>query len=354
MLILAPGRPRFERFRSLVGLDSAPLDFAPLGGPGEAEALGRAERALLLGEPGATAAAARRAEAAGMDPAAVIRSTDPRALMQATREAGGRMPDPAGALQRLVAGDFLERAYYAYPMMLAAAQARRIGLPGFVAVELGVWRGEGLLNLASLARTISDAYGLEIRVAGFDTGAGMPDFIGWPDHPELWHEGDLKMPDPEALRRALPDNAELILGDVAETVPAFAGRLSPDMPLGFVSLDVDFYSSSVNALKILDNPDPSAYLPAVPIYVDDSYIGVTQHELSGEALAIHMRNLPEMRRIEAGRFDEVGCLILRKRVRPRGSGATWHHCMWFAHMHRHPLRREKGHVKLPDLHHTRF
>ena len=250
--------------------------------------------------------------------------------------------------------DFLERAYYAFPLMTAAAQAKAMGVPGFRAIELGVWQGQGLFNLASLAAVVGAVYDLRIEVVWFDTGAGMPEAIGWVDHPELWQEGQLKMPDFKAMQEALPQNARLIVGDVAQTIPAFAETLSHDSPLGFVALDVDYYSSSASALEVLDHTDQQNYLPATPFYFDDSYIGLTQHEYAGEALAIHMKNVPSIRAIEEGRFEDADKLILKKHVRPGRPGKAWHHCIYFAHMLRHPIRQGKGKTSMIGLHHVRF
>lgn len=354
-LIVAPGPHRAERFCNIVGLTRGAVRLVASGRGWQTEDLEAAmEGVFVLAEPRLGQAIAEQLVAAGVDPTRVITSARPLELLEALRAAGAQPDDPARAVEQLIAEDFLERAYYAYPLMLAVAQARRMGLRRLVAVEFGVWEGAGLLNMASLCGLLGRTHGIDFQVVGFDTGGGMPAPMGWPDHPEIWHAGDLKLPDSAALRRRLPANAELILGDVAETVPEFAARLTPEAPLAFVALDLDFYSSSVAALGLFDQPDQSIYLPTVPIYVDDSYVGITQHELSGEALAIHMHNLPNLRRLEAGDFAAVRSLILRKPVRPRAAGRAWHHCIHFAHMCQHPVRAHAGGVKFAGLHHTAF
>ncbi len=354
-LILVSDRDRFERFRTIVGLAPDQAQFKQLWAPLEpAEIQAAAGDILILGEMEQCQTVARRLEQAGAPADRLIGAAQPLELFEALQRAGAALPDPARAVEQLIAEDFLARPYYAYPLLLATVQAKRMGLRRLVAVEFGVWAGAGLLNMASLCGLLTRTHGIAFRVVGFDTGGGMPTPIGWPDHPEIWHEGDLKLPDTEALRRKLPDNAELILGDVAETVPAFMRELTAQAPLGFVALDLDFYSSSVAAMRIFDAPDQSVCLPAVPIYVDDSYVGITQHELSGEALAIHMHNLPNMRHLEAGDFASVRTLILKKQVRPRSAGRIWHHCIYFAHMCQHPNRSRMGEVKFAGLRHTRY
>jgi hypothetical protein len=139
------------------------------------------------------------------------------------------------------------------------------------------------------------------------------------------------------------------MSDIADTVPAYRDRMTAEMPLGFVSLDVDYCSSSVSGLRIFDHASQDRYLPAVPLWVDDSYVDIMQHDFAGEALAIHMKNLPEMRKIEAGRLEEVRCRIVRKAVRPKGPMAAWNHQVYFAHFCQHPLRSKPSDRKLNKI-----
>jgi hypothetical protein len=59
--------------------------------------------------------------------------------------------------------------------------------------------------------------------------------------------------------RTLPSFAHLILGDIADTIPALLANLSIDAPLGFVSMDVDYYSSTKKALAVFKGK-PFQYL----------------------------------------------------------------------------------------------
>ena len=79
--------------------------------------------------------------------------------------------------------------------------------------------------------------------------------------------GDFAM-DEDALRKALPGLAELRIGPIAATVKTFVQSLSPDLPLGYVALDVDYCSSSKDALVVFAG-DARQYLPHVLLYVDD-------------------------------------------------------------------------------------
>lgn len=232
---------------------------------------------------------------------------------------------------RAIYDDVFERAYYAYPTLLATDQARRMGLEEITVIECGVFAGTGLWNLWEMCDFLSQTTSMKFKVVGFDTGVGMPPSSDYRDHPELWRAGEMKMPDMEQLKRSLPPNAELILGDIRETVPAFlAERCDKKSPIGFLALDVDYYSSSVAALKLFDG-HPEFYLPAVPVYVDDSYIHVMQNHFCGEALAISDFNA----RHELRKIDQK---IVRTNREPR----PWHHTMHFLHVFDHPLRCTHG------------
>ena len=84
----------------------------------------------------------------------------------------------------------------------------------------------------------------------------------------------------------------LCLGDIRYTVPTFVEKFVP-APIGFVAVDLDYYSSTVDALKVFDLPE-SYMLPRVLCYFDD-IVGedhVLQNEFVGELLAIREFNDP--------------------------------------------------------------
>jgi hypothetical protein len=183
--------------------------------------------------------------------------------------------------------DLLVRRQHAYGLLKAADEARARGLRDVTVVELGVASGAGLLNICELGARIGAETGVGFRVAGFDTGEGMPPPADYRDHPELYKEGWFPM-DREALEARLPANAEIHFGPIGETIQAFVEGLGPDAPLGFATLDVDFYSSSKDALRLFDGR-PDAYLPYVPVYVDDLALA-THTRFAGELLAIREFN----------------------------------------------------------------
>jgi hypothetical protein len=192
-----------------------------------------------------------------------------------------------GGLRAKTAFDLVVRRQHAYGLLKAADEARARGLKQVTAVELGVASGTGLLNICEIGARITEETGVEFRVAGFDTGEGMPPPADYRDHPELYKEGWFPM-EREALEARLPANAELHIGPIGEKMPAFAETLGPDAPLGFATLDVDFYSSSKGALRLFEGR-PTGYLPFVTVYVDDLALS-THTRYAGELLAIREFN----------------------------------------------------------------
>jgi hypothetical protein len=192
-----------------------------------------------------------------------------------------------GGVRAKTAFDLLVRRQHAFGLLKAADEARARGLRRVTVVELGVASGTGLLNICELGVRITKETGVEFRVAGFDTGEGMPPPADYRDHPELYKEGWFPM-DREALERSLPANAEIHFGPIAETMKSFVEQLGPEAPLGFATLDVDFYSSSKDALRLFDGR-PDAYLPCVTLYVDDLSLS-THTRFAGELLAIREFN----------------------------------------------------------------
>jgi len=180
---------------------------------------------------------------------------------------------------QLVEGDRIG-SRYTWPAIQAASLARRLGYDRVSFIEFGVAGGNGLLNLEQNAAVLETHFGIGIDVYGFDTGTGLPRPKDYRDLPNLWHEGAFQM-DAKRLQARLR-RARLMLGPVAETVPAFIA--TAPAPIAFVSFDLDFYSSTTDALALFD-AEPGRLLPRVHCYFDD-ILGYTFCEFNGERLAI--------------------------------------------------------------------
>jgi hypothetical protein len=189
-----------------------------------------------------------------------------------------------GGFESKVYFDLVIRPHNAFCLLQAARAAKKSGYSAFTAIEFGVANGAGLLNMAEIAAQVTKATGTAIELVGFDAGGGMPPPLDYRDHPDCYGAGDFPMQDYDALRKKLPPSARLIIGNVTKTVPEFVSSLRPDCPLGYVVMDVDYYSSTVDCLKIFSG-DPQVYLPDVLMYLDD--ITYPQHNpWQGEYLAI--------------------------------------------------------------------
>lgn len=222
--------------------------------------------------------------------------------------------------------DALERPAYGYGVYHAALQARELGIDRITAIELGVGLGEGLLALEETALQVEDATGVNVSVIGFDTGAGMPPPVDYRDVPYRWAEGEFRM-DPEGLRRRLR-SAELVLGPVRETIGSVLERRDCS-PIGFVSFDMDYYSSTKDAMVLLD-AGARRLLPRVFCHVDDVIGGDRELlcEHVGELLAIReFNNTHEHRKL-----SPIFGLAHKRPIR-----AWWNDTMHVLHVFDHPL-----------------
>ena len=203
-----------------------------------------------------------------------------------------------GNFRAKVEFDLVRRRPFAFSMLRAADYADALGIDKIWVLEFGVAPGTGLLNMCRIADQVTATTGVAIKLVGFDTGSGMPPPRDYRDHPERYAAGDFPM-DREALDAALPPNAQIIYGDIAQTVPRFIE--ATDCVIGFAAVDVDYYWSTVEALKAFTG-DNSKYLPMTLIYFDD-----IRHEINnpwcGELLAIQEFNETHtMRRISPFNF----------------------------------------------------
>lgn len=181
--------------------------------------------------------------------------------------------------------DAVDFEQYVYGTIGAMELASRLGHTSVSLIELGVAGGNGLVELERLGSIVGLEYGVAPNVVGFDLGSGMPAPIDYRDSPYAWQEGFFRM-DEELLRGRL-SSAELLLGDVRESGRDFIERDPP--PIGFISFDLDYYSSTLAAIEtLLEDGSFQRYLPRVLCYFDDT-VGphAEMHSpFSGELLAI--------------------------------------------------------------------
>jgi hypothetical protein len=232
-----------------------------------------------------------------------------------------------GTTRAKIAFDVLVRQQHAFGLLDAADAARERGLQRVTVVELGVGSGTGLLNICDLAGRITNTTGVGFDIVGFDTGAGLPPPHDHRDHPELYKEGWYPL-DRTALERKLPPNARVIYGDLRDTIDDFVRTLAPASPLGFATLDVDYYSSSQHALRLFLG-EPDGYLPTLYVYVDDVHER-THTQFAGELLAIDEFNREhDLRKLDLDRG------LMYHRVFKH---AEWLQHMFKLHVFDHPER----------------
>lgn len=184
------------------------------------------------------------------------------------------------------------RPNYKWGAFCAALTAKTLNYPAISLLEFGVAGGNGLLALEQAAADAEVLSGVRIEVYGFDTGKGLPKPKDYRDLPQMWQEGDYDM-DVEALQSKL-QRAKLLLGDVHDTVPAFLTQQAA--PVGFVSFDMDLYSSTMDAFGLFGATE-AQLMPRVVCYFDD-IIGFSHSEFTGERAAISDFNQRhEMRKI---------------------------------------------------------
>jgi hypothetical protein len=195
-----------------------------------------------------------------------------------------RYPLLRSRLRTIVREAGKERPWYAWGVLCGVDLAQALGIDRVSVIEFGVAGGRGLIELERIASKVEEIYGIGIDVFGFDSGTGLPKPKDYRDLPQMWSEGHFGMDREKLLARLR--KANLVLGPVEETVPDFVASCSA--PVAFIAFDLDLYSSTMAAFKLLD-ADPRLLLPRVQCYFDD-IMGFSYGHLNGELLAIREFN----------------------------------------------------------------
>jgi hypothetical protein len=232
---------------------------------------------------------------------------------------------PGISLETKVALDLYDRPAYAYGIYHAARQAKALGMRELSLIEFGVARGAGLLAMERIAADVQRALGVEFRIFGFDMGEGLPRPRDYRDLPYVYRGGFYRMEKERLLPRLC--RAELVLGDVRDTVPPFV-RAGNVPPIGFISFDLDYYSSTADALAIFLG-DEGLYLPRTFCHFDDIIHEAGLYcDYTGELLAIREFNEREPRKKLA-----VPNGFWLTRIQP----ADWNYQLYVCHRFDHPL-----------------
>lgn len=217
---------------------------------------------------------------------------------------------------------------YAYGMFQAAVQAKALGIKRVTAVEFGVFNGDGLSEMEKIAWCLKQELGVKFDLFGFDTGEGLPPPTDVRDLGYVWRTGLFS---PRRDLSTVLKSAKMVLGDVAHTVPQFQQR-TLRFPLAFMSVDVDYYTSTVHCLRLLDS-EHAKVLPRVFVYLDDIVGGDEElHcKYAGELAAVEDFNTAHPHRKIAPIYG-----LRWKRKFPR----QWNDQMFVAHLFDHPRYNE--------------
>ena len=177
-----------------------------------------------------------------------------------------------------------------------------------------------------IADKVNKLTGVEFQILGFDTGAGMPPPVDYKDHPEKYFTGDFPPIDSQKLVNSLPPNAKLILGNISDSIKDFDKYCNS--PIGFVSVDVDYYTSTIDCLKVF-NLSSDKYLPYIFTYFDDVY-NIDHNDFCGELLAINEFNLKN-----DNRKVTKATLLNSSRIFRR---SPWTHQIYLTHIFDHKHR----------------
>ena len=218
----------------------------------------------------------------------------------------------------------VKRPHYAYLVCQAAKLAARLGESRVSILEFGVAGGAGLLALEYHAEQVEKIFPVKIEIYGFDTGAGLPPPEDYRDLPYHWKSNFFKMDVPELSKRL--KRSTLVLGNVTDTLSTFFEKYNP-APIAAASQDLDYYSSTVTALKLFD-ADNMHFLPRVICYFDDTIGSELElySDFTGQRLAIH----------EFNRENENIKLGFPYYLAHSGYTGDWRHQIWIAHLLNHP------------------
>lgn len=231
-----------------------------------------------------------------------------------------------GNFRQKVKYDLVPRESYAYGILSAADLAKSNNINKITIIEFGVAAGGGLLNMCYIADRVTKLTGVEFEIFGFDTGEGMPEPLNYKDHPEKYFTGDFPLVNRDALLKKLPKNAKIIFGNIGGSIKIFKNEIK--YPIGFVSVDVDYYYSTVDCLDLFNYP-VEYFLPYVITYFDDIY-NIDHNPYCGELLAINEFNQKnEFRKISPA------TLLTNTRIFRR---SPWTHQIYLTHIFDHQSR----------------
>ena len=187
----------------------------------------------------------------------------------------------------------LPRPHYALGLYFAAVQAKSLGFKKIKVLEFGCHNFEGLIDLENHIADIRKFLNLEFEIYGFTLKSGLPNYSnGKFDRYYRWSPKEYPMNNLNNLKKL--KTSKVIFGDIKNTLTKFLKRNKFEKsPIGFVIFDLDLYTSTKYALKVLRMRD-NCYLPRLINYFDDNSFSSVDE---GELRAISEFNKKNIRKI---------------------------------------------------------
>jgi hypothetical protein len=153
----------------------------------------------------------------------------------------------------------IDRPQYGYCIFQAARLASLLKYPKISVIEFGCGGGNGLLNAEMHITAVKKIFAVDIELYGFDCGSGLPSPRDYRDMPHYFRAGlyDMRRDSLEPRLKL----AELVIGDTKDTCATFLQDCNP-APIGCMLHDLDFYSSTRDALTMFD-AEAAYFLPRV-------------------------------------------------------------------------------------------
>jgi hypothetical protein len=225
--------------------------------------------------------------------------------------------------QRLFAGA-VPRPHYGRCIYEAAQLANRLNYPRMSVIEFGCGGGNGLLNAEMHIAEITRIFPVKIELYGFDRVTGLPEGEDYRDLLHYFQPGQFQMC-ADRLREKLKI-AELVLGNVKDRCKTFFSDYDA-APVGAIFYDLDFYSSTRDALTLFDH-NADHFLPRIFMYFDDVIGNNTwlANEYVGEELAIS----------EFNQQHSMKKIVTNKYLPLQYPSQVWAHQIYSYHNFEHP------------------
>jgi hypothetical protein len=218
----------------------------------------------------------------------------------------------------------IRRPQYGYCIFQAAKLAHLLNYTKISVLEFGCGGGNGLLDAEMHISEVMKIFEVRIDLYGFDMGSGLPGPRDYRDLPYYFRPGSFEM-DRQALERKLK-YARLVVGDVKDTCRTFFEEYDA-APVGCMFHDLDFYSSTRDALTLLE-AGASHFLPRTFMYFDD---------ISGDDASLY--NGFNGERLAIAEFNKSHQLkkIAKNHYLPyRYPNKPWAHDIFICHDFEHP------------------